>query len=113
MGLLDPGTYPDRSGAEICSGIAVSHPKFVVSDLNLAQFWCHFGWIGVPGPACTFLLRVGVKMGPHFPAKSVNIVVLYSLFGLLGTLHRIWQDLPEMESGLAEQTLVSPRRGAG
>ena len=30
-----------------------------------------------------------LKMGPHFPAKSAEIIVLYSIFGPPGILHRI------------------------
>ena len=75
----------------------------------LGSFWVDWN----SGPSLHGFLRAGVKMGPHFPAKSDKIIVLYSLFEPLGTLQSDPADLPEMESGLAEQTLGSPRRGAG
>ena len=34
VAVLDPGAHPDRSGAEFCSGMVISDPKLVVSDLN-------------------------------------------------------------------------------
>ena len=39
VAVLDPGTHPDRSGAEFCSGMVVSDHTLVLSDINLAQFW--------------------------------------------------------------------------
>ena len=39
MAFLDPGTPPDRSGADFSSGWVVSDLKLVVSDINLTKFW--------------------------------------------------------------------------
>ena len=37
MAFLDPGTPPDRSGADFSSGWVVSDLKLVVSDLKLVD----------------------------------------------------------------------------
>ena len=50
-------------------------------------------------------------MGPHFPAKSVEFIELYSLFGPPGILQRIRSDLPE--TGPAEQNRPYVPRAGG
>ena len=47
-------------------------------------------------------LRVELKMGPHFPAKSAEIIVLYSIFGpLVNRIHYFPPD-PLLSTDLAE-----------
>ena len=58
---------------------------------HLVPNWGDLGSVGVPAPARTPLGPLGPKMGPHFPAKSAEILELSSIFGLPGILHRIQQ----------------------
>ena len=56
---------------------------------RLVTNWGDLGSVGVPAPARTPLGPLGPKMGPHFPAKSVEILGLSSIFGPPGVLQRI------------------------
>ena len=51
--------------------------------------WGDLGSVGVPAPARTPLGPLGPKMGPHFPARSAEILELSSIFGPPGILQRI------------------------
>ena len=56
---------------------------------HLVPNWGDLGSVGVPAPARTPLGPLGPKMGPHFPAKSAEILELSSIFGPPGILRRI------------------------
>ena len=62
---------------------------------HLVPNWGDLGSVGVPAPARTPLGPLGPKMGPHFPAKSVEILELSLIFGLPGTLNRIHYFPPD------------------
>ena len=54
--------------------------------------------------------------GGIFPAQSAIFMVFITFLdapGILQRIFRIYSDLPETVSGPPEQTLGSPRRGAG
>ena len=63
VAVFDPRTHPDRSGAEFCSRMVFSDPKLVVSDLNLAKLWVHFGCLGCLRPILGPLGPMGPRWG--------------------------------------------------
>ena len=71
-----------------------------------------WGSLGIPRRARTPLGPIGLKMGLHFLAKSVEILELSSIFGLPGILqwiqpiYRKWSHAQQLR-GTPSQTVVN------
>ena len=96
-------------GTEILCKRPVRMPRDLFFSTNFVTIWGHFGWIGVPGPACTVFRGLGSKWVPIF---RLNVPKLREACFKM-SVSEFCAGSTGNASSRVEQTLGNPRQGAG